>query len=89
MKFPGDRLASFVTSFGAADTSEYRVVGTKGDVRMEPAYSWHGELTQYVTVGERTKQTTFKARDQIAPEIVYFSNCVLNDEQPEPDGVED
>jgi len=32
-------------------------------------------LTQYVTVGERTKQTTFKARDQIAPEIVYFSNC--------------
>ena len=30
----------------------------------------------------------FKSRDQIAPEIEYFSDCILNDVEPEPSGIE-
>ena len=30
MRFPDERLASFTCSFGAADVSRYRLIGTKG-----------------------------------------------------------
>ena len=29
-----------------------------------------------------------KKRDQFAPELVYFSDCILNDEEPAPSGRE-
>ena len=38
LRFPNERLASFICSFGAADVSEYRLAGTKGDLAVEPAY---------------------------------------------------
>jgi predicted dehydrogenase len=38
LQFPGDRVASFTCSFGAADRSVFEVIGTKGVVRMDPAY---------------------------------------------------
>ena len=38
LRFPEGRLATFSCSFGAADVSSYRIVGTKGDLRVEPAY---------------------------------------------------
>lgn len=38
MRFPEDCLASFTCSFGAADRSEYQIVGTKGSLRMNPGY---------------------------------------------------
>jgi hypothetical protein len=30
----------------------------------------------------------FPRRDQFAPELVYFSDCILNNRQPEPSGEE-
>jgi len=33
LRFPGGRLASFTSSFGASDVSAYRLIGTKGDFR--------------------------------------------------------
>jgi glucose-fructose oxidoreductase len=88
LRFPGDRLASFVCGFGEAKTSAYQVLGTKGDLRMDPAYSHTGERKMAVTVDGKTKETTFKDVDQIAPEIVYFSDCVREGRRPEPDGRE-
>lgn len=38
LRFPRQRLASFTCSFGASDVAAYQVVGTKGDVRVDPAY---------------------------------------------------
>ena len=38
LRFPGDRLASFICSFGAADVSSYEVIGTKGRLQVDPAY---------------------------------------------------
>src|SRR4030095_159091 len=33
LRFPDERLATFTCSFGAADVSSYRIVGTKGSLR--------------------------------------------------------
>jgi glucose-fructose oxidoreductase len=88
LRFSGDRLASFTCSFGAADTSEYRIVGTEGDLRLEPAYEYAGKLTHFLTLGGKTKKEVFAKRDQFAPELVYFSNCIQRDCDPEPSGFE-
>jgi glucose-fructose oxidoreductase len=86
--FPGRRLAAFTVSFGAADVSEYRLVGTKGSLRVEPAYEYEGELAHHLKIGERASERTFPARDQFAPELLHFSECVLRGRNPEPSGVE-
>jgi predicted dehydrogenase len=88
MRFPGDRLASFECSFGAADRSRYEVIGTKGVLKMDPAYEMVEDLRSEITVEGRSRVSTFKKRDQFGPELVYFSNCLLDDKEPEPGGME-
>lgn len=88
LKFPGERLAVFVCSFGASDVSYYRVTGTKGDLRSEAAYEYSEPLHHYLTIDGNTVTKNFPKRDQFAPEIAYFSDCILHDRRPEPSGVE-
>ena len=89
LRFPGrERLASFTCSFGAADVANYRVVGSKGDLVMEPAYEYAEPLKQRVTINGRTRQRTFAKRDQFAPELISFSECILTGAAPEPSGQE-
>lgn len=88
MRFPQERLATFSCSFGAADTSAYEVVGTKGHLRVDPAYEMVGDLKYTLTVKGRTRERMFPKRDQFAPELLYFSDCILHDRVPEPSGRE-
>jgi predicted dehydrogenase len=89
LRFPGrERLASFTCSFGAADVSTYRVVGSKGELVMDPAFEYAGELKQRLTVNGRTRERTFPKRDQFAPELIAFSECILTGAAPEPSGWE-
>jgi glucose-fructose oxidoreductase len=88
LKFPDDRIASFATSFGATDRSVFEVIGTEGVVKMDPAYEMAEDLKAEVTIGGRTTKKVFKKRDQFAPELVYFSDCILNDKEPAPSGQE-
>jgi glucose-fructose oxidoreductase len=88
MRFPGDRIATFTCSFGASDRSAYEVVGTKGMVMMDPAYEMVSALKAKMIVGGRTTKRTFPKRDQFAPELIYFSDCILNNRDPEPSGLE-
>ena len=74
LRFPGDRLASFTCSFGAAATDAYRIVGTNGDLRLEPAYDYHQQLDCYLTVDGKTAKKSFEKHDQFGAELLYFSN---------------
>jgi len=86
--FPGSRLASFVCSFGAADVSTYSVVGTEGDLCLDSAYEYGEEIGTWLTTKGRSKEKTYAAHDQFAPELLYFSECILEDREPEPSGAE-
>jgi len=88
MKFPGGRMASFGVSQAAAGVSTYQLVGSKGDLRVEGAYDYVGERRHLLTVDEKTKKKTFKARDQFAPQLVYFARCIREGIEPEPSGYE-
>jgi predicted dehydrogenase len=88
MRFKDERVASFTCSFGAADKSVYSVTGTKGSVTLDPAYEYAVGLSYRLKVGERETKKKFSKSDQFAPELLYFSDCVLNDRDPEPSGEE-
>ena len=88
LRFPGDRLASFTCSFDAADRSTYSIVGTKGSLTMEPAYEYAEGLAYELRIGERSRKRKFPKGDQFAPELLYFSDCVRQDREPEPSGAE-
>ncbi len=88
LRFPGERLASFTSSFGAADVSQFRVVGTRGDLVLDHAYEYAEDLELQVTIGGRKRRRTFKKRDQFAPELIYFSDCIQMGRKPEPSGAE-
>ncbi len=86
LKFPHDRFASFTCSFGVADRSVFEVVGTKGILKMDPAYEMTEALKSEILMGDKKLRKTFPKRDQFAAEIAYFSECVLKDKEPEPSG---
>lgn len=88
MKFDGDRLATFTTSFNANGVSDFRVTGTEGNVHAEPAYEYAEALGYTLTVGENERNKKGRRRDQFAAEISYFSDCIMNGKDPEPSAEE-
>ncbi len=88
LRFPNARLATFTCSFGAADVSSYQVIGTEGDLRVEPAYEYAGKLAHHLTREGKTKKHVFSKRDQFAAELLHFSRCVQEGRDPEPSGWE-
>ncbi len=88
MRFKDERVATFTCSFGAADKSVYSITGTKGSLTMDPAYEYAEGLSYRMKIGERATTKKFGKSDQFAPELLYFSDCVLNDREPEPSGEE-
>jgi glucose-fructose oxidoreductase len=88
LRFPGDRLATFTCSFGAADTGTYRVVGTKGDLCLDSAYEYAEGMEMTVTVEGKQRKQSFPKTDQFAAELLHFSDCVLSGKEPRPSGRE-
>jgi glucose-fructose oxidoreductase len=88
MHFPDERLASFTACFSGSDLNDYRVVGTKGWIRLDPAYEFSTALQLEISRDGKIKKEKFKKRDQVAPEIIYFADCIREDRQPEPSGEE-
>jgi glucose-fructose oxidoreductase len=88
LRFPRERLASFTASFGAADVARYQVVGTKGDLQVDPAYEYAMALKSTVTVDGKKRTRAYAKRDQFAPELLHFSDCVRSGRDPQPGGRE-
>jgi glucose-fructose oxidoreductase len=88
LRFPDERLAIFACSFGAADVSAYEVVGTKGILRMDQAYEYAMPIKQTAIIDGKLSNRTYPMRDQFAPQLLHFSDCIVKDRIPEPSGEE-
>jgi predicted dehydrogenase len=88
LRFKDERLASFTCSFGAADRATFTLTGTRGSITLDPAYEYAQGLSCTVRIGESKRVKRFAKSDQFAPELLYFSNCILKDKTPEPSGEE-
>ncbi len=88
MRFPDDRLATFTCSFGSSSISQYQVVGTTGNITLDPAYEYAEGLKYKLTINGRTKEKQLDKSDQFAPELIHFSQAILDDINPQPSGEE-
>lgn len=88
IRFPDERLAHFHTSFGEAPMSVLTLFGEEGSIRLSNAYLYDTPMQMDVVRQGQHEELTFEPTDQFAGELVYFSDCVLNDRAPEPSGLE-
>lgn len=89
LRFPEGRLAQFACSFGASPVTWCEVVGTKGSLRLTNAYEYVEDIELEVTLESGRKESKlFVRRDQFAPELLHFSECIQRGRKPEPDGRE-
>jgi predicted dehydrogenase len=88
LRFPGDQMAVFACSFGAAQADALQVVGTKGELWLQPAFDYHTKYKLRVKAEGKEKEISVDKVDQFGAEIEYFSQCVLEGTEPEPSGHE-
>jgi len=88
LRFPKERIAQFTVSYYGDATERYTVVGSEGSLDMNPAFTYGKPLEYTVTYGEDKKHQSFKNTDHFGGEMKYFSDCILNGTEPEPDGFE-
>ena len=94
LRFPGhapadaDRFAQFNVSYFGNPTNSLVAIGTKGTVMLDPAYMFGKPLEQTIALGEKKSKESFKNTDHFGGEMKYFSNCILNNLDVEPDGEE-
>ncbi len=89
LRFPGERVAQFTVTYGANAFGKYTVAGDQGSLEVDPGYGWDKERTLRFTLGEeKPAEESYDMVDQFGGETLYFSNCVLDNQEPEPDGME-
>jgi predicted dehydrogenase len=84
LRFSDDRIAHFTVSNAGSAVASFRVVGTDGDLLCEPAYEYAEAQIHYLTRDEKTKKETYGKRDQFAPQLIHFSDCILENREPKP-----
>lgn len=90
LRFSEERLAQFTVSYSLPGTQRYQVIGTKGEFEASPAFGFgEGVAISYrAIIDKETKEHTHPVVDQFGGETQYFSDCILQDREPEPDGDE-
>ena len=88
LKFPANRIAAFVLTYNGGDVDDFRVVGDFGDLFSDPAFQVGSAMEHRLSVGGKKSKQSFPATDHFGGELKYFSECVRNGKDPEPDGEE-
>ena len=88
LRFPNGRLAQFNLSYHGGPVNSFTAVGPKGSVTLDPCYMFGQPIEQTVTIGQDKSKKSFKNTDHFGGEMKYFSECILQGTDPEPDGEE-
>ena len=84
LRFSNDRMASFTVGFRSANCSALEVIGTKGILKMDHAFGTTEDFKSEIEIKGWKVREIIKRRDIFASQIKYFSDCILNNKQPEP-----
>jgi predicted dehydrogenase len=88
LRFPSGGLAQFVASFGGAPVDNYRVIGTLGDLELDPGFKFETATKLRLRREESWTETQFPQIDHFGAQIAYFSDCIAGGTPPESDGEE-
>ncbi len=88
LRFPSGGLAQFIASFGASAVDNYRVVGTSGDLELDPGFRFDTATLLRLRRDGKSVETRFPQIDQFGAQVAYFSDCIQSGTPPEADGDE-
>lgn len=89
LRFSEDRVAQFTVSYATAASEGFTLVGTDATITAGPAFMFADTAITYVERRDgKTEKHRFDPVDQFGGETQYFSDCILNGHDPEPDGEE-
>ncbi len=88
LRFPKNRLAQFNLSYFGGPVNSFVAIGPKGSIMLDPSYMFGKPLEQTLALGDDKDKTSFKNTDHFGGEMKYFSDCILNNTEVEPDGEE-
>lgn len=88
LRFPSGGIAQFVASFGAAAVDNYRVVGSEGDIELDPGFKFDVAMKMRLRKAGVTQDINFAQIDHFGAQIAYFSDCITSGTPPEADGAE-
>lgn len=90
LRFSEDRIAQFLVSYSLPSTERFQLIGNEGEFEASPCFGF-GEgvaLSYRAIIGGETTEHAHPVVDQFAGETQYFSDCILQNREPEPDGDE-
>ena len=86
LRFPGGCHLVATVSQNAAESSHLRVVGTDGELTIEPAFHPHRQRRVTVSRGGTTATYELELVDQMLEEFDYFADRILSGRPIGPDG---
>jgi predicted dehydrogenase len=91
LRFPSGLLASCASSYDAHESKNYRVLGSKGWVELDPGFSYRG-LRMRMALGEKGAQQLvekkIEQKNQFALELDHMAQCVRENRKPHTPGEE-
>jgi predicted dehydrogenase len=88
IRFPDERLAHFHTSFGEEPKAGLTIFGEDGSIQINDPYETDGPMMLEIIRHGQREEIRFEPVDAFAATLEHFSDCVIQDRQPEPSGVE-
>ncbi len=88
LAFPNNKLAQFNLSYFGGPYNTLVAIGTRGSLSLDPCYMFGKPIEQTLAIGDDQKNESFKNTDHFGGEMKYFSDCILNNTEVEPDGEE-
>lgn len=88
LRFPGGGVAQLTVSFGARSVARLSLAGTEGCLEVSPGYGWSTPRIVRLNLAQGVEEKEYPQVDQFGGETQYFSNCILDGQEPEPDGWE-
>ncbi|AIR90901.1 Gfo/Idh/MocA family protein [Pseudomonas cremoricolorata] len=90
LRFADERLAQFTLSYTLPDVERFTLLGNKGVIDASPCFGYgEGVAIKYHAELEGDNRVHVSpVVDQFAGETAYFSDCILRNQAPEPDGEE-
>ena len=86
LEFPSNTIAVCSASHNAYQASQLKIVGSDGELTIEPIFfPWEQRKLRVARDGH-TGELAFDEVNQMVEEFDYFADCVLSGREPVPNG---
>jgi len=86
VEFDGGVFATCTVSHNAYTASHLKVLGSEGELTVEPVFFPWDDRELTVRHGGSTSTVRFEQRNQMTEEFDYFAHCLRTETSPLPDG---